>query len=168
MRTLTLVSTADPLVTVAEVRKFCRLFDTSQDEVLQILRDAAIEFVEGQLREQIRERTWRLTAEDGDTLSGLVFPKWPVISIDQVTFDAVEQDVEDFAVDATSDPPQLDGDVSGEVQVIEWTAGVTSLPAARKLLILQVARDNYFSDSLAIGTKLLLESENQHTDAVRG
>lgn len=166
MKTLEQIATVDPRVTVAECRAFCRLFDTSQDATLEILRDAAIEFIEGQLREQIRERQWRLTTSGGDTISGLVFPKWPVISIDAVTLDGVDQDVGDYVVDATTNPPQLDGDVSGSEQIIEWTAGVRTLPAARKLLILQVVRDNYFADQLSSGTRLLLESENQHIDAV--
>lgn len=170
MLTLSLVSADDPPVTVDECRKFCRLFDNSQDDNLVVLRDAAIEFIEGQLREQIRLRKWRLTATEGEIAPGLVFPKWPALEVTKYSVAGVNQSLATLVIDSSGDPPTLAGTLPGGsgAQVLEWRAGASPISAARKLLILQVTRDSYFENELAIGTKLLLESENKHIDAVRG
>ncbi len=170
MLTLSLVSADDPPVTTEECRQFCRLFDNSHDGNLNILRDAAIEFIEGQLREQIRLRKWRLTATAGEIVSGLVFPKWPVLEVTKFSIGGVDQSLTGLVINSENEPATLEGTLptGTGTQVLEWRAGASPINAARKLLILQVTRDHYFENELAIGTKLLLESENKHIDAVRG
>ena len=176
MKKLEVIAVADAPISVDECRGFLRLFDSSHDAVLMTLRDAAIEFIEGQLREQIRTRTWRLTCTDGDTINGLTFSKWPVISIEEIKLAGVAQSLTPFGVNAWENPPKLTGTLSGSGdQVIEWKAGAVMLSAAKRLLILQMVADYHRqreatggSDKLSIGTRLLLEGENQQIDAVRG
>lgn len=174
--TLQLVSVDDPPVTVDECRRFCRLFDESHNETLAILKDAAIEFIEGQLREQLRLRKWRLTATEGEITEGLLLPKWPALELTSLTVNSVAQSLTGLGINSEDDPPKLTGTIpSGSNQVLEWRAGCSPLSAARKLLILQVVADynrqreaSGGASQLSIGTKLLLEGENKHTDAVRG
>lgn len=163
-------------MTVDEARLFCRLFDPSHDPTLRLMIDAATEFIEGQLREALRVRTYRLTATAGEITAGLVLPKWPVIEITSLDVDNVAQSLSGIGVDQFQWPAKLTGTIpSGTTQVLEWKAGYATLSAARKLLILQMVADMRANPEasggqaqLSIGTKLLLEGENQHIDAVRG
>jgi uncharacterized phiE125 gp8 family phage protein len=173
---LEIVSAETAPVTVAEAKAYCRLFDSAQDSVMAILVDAAIEFVEGQLRESLRVRNYRLTANAGEITAGFVLPKWPVLSIVSLSVDGNNQSLTGLGVDQFQWPAKLTGNwPSGASQVLTWRAGYTTLSAARKCLILQVVADMYAnreasggSMQMSIGTKLLLEGENQHIDAVRG
>lgn len=172
---LTVVSKDDPedfLCTIAECRKFCRLYDQSQDETLFTLRAAAIEFIEGQLREELLAKTWRLTATAGEITDGMVFPKWPVQSIVSISSGSA-------SVDYSTEPPVLRVtglNPSGTV-TLDWRTGLSNafVPGVEKLLILQMVADwranaeaSGGSPQLSIGTRLLLEGRNKHIDAVRG
>lgn len=173
---LEIVSEESPHVTVDEARLFCRLFDPSHDPTLRILIDAATEFIEGQLRESLRVRTYRLTATAGEITAGLTLPKWPVIALTSLTVDTVARSLTGIGVDQFEWPSRLTGTIpQGTTQVLEWRAGYLKLSAARKLLILQMVADwrenpeaSGGNQQLSIGTKLLLEGENKHIDAVRG
>lgn len=172
---LEIVSEENPHVTVDEARTFCRLFDPSHDATLRLLVDAATEFIEGQLRESLRVRTYRLTATAGEITAGFILPKWPVIQLTALTVDSVDR-LSGVGVDQFQWPAKLMGTIAqGTTQVLEWRAGYASLAATRKLLILQMVADmranpeaSGGNQALSIGTKLLLEGENQHIDAVRG
>jgi hypothetical protein len=176
---LEIVSEENPHVTVDEARTFCRLFDPSHDATLRLLVDAATEFIEGQLRESLRVRTYRLTATAGEITAGLVLPKWPVIQLTALTVNGAVQSLAGIGVDQFQWPAKLTGVIpTGTTQVLEWRAGYLSLASTRKLLILQMVADwranpeasavSPLGNELSIGTKLLLEGENQHIDAVRG
>lgn len=174
----TIVSTAqeEPPVSVEEARRFCRLFDDSHDEVLRLLIDAAIDFIEGQLREQLRVRTWQMTATAGEITAGMVLPKWPVLELVSLSVNGSPVNLAGIGVDQFDWPARLAGPIpTGTTQVLTWKAGYLQISAARKLLILQVVADYHRQREasggerdLSIGTKLLLEGENQHIDAVRG
>ncbi len=174
---LEIVSIENPPVTVDEARKFCRLFDDSHDPVLRLLIDAAIEFLEGQLREQLRVRTWRMTSTAGEITAGMILPKWPVIELSSFSVAGNSQSMTGLSFDQPQWPAKLTGSyaASGD-QVLTWKAGpIGGISASRKLLILQVVADYHRQREasggerdLSIGTKLLLEGENQHIDAVRG
>ncbi len=173
---LEIVSAEDPPVTVDEARLFCRLFDQSHDPTLKLLIDAATEFIEGQLREVLRVRTYRLTATAGEITAGLVLPKWPVIQLVSLSVGGSPVSLSGIGVDQYQWPAKLTGTIpTGSTQVLQWKAGYTQLAATRKLLILQMVADwrqnpeaSGGQVQLSIGTKLLLEGENQHIDAVRG
>lgn len=173
---LEIVSADAAPVSLAEAKAFCRLFDTAQDTVISLLIDAAIEFVEGQLRESLRVRTYRITANAGEITAGFILPKWPVIDLQSLSVNGVNQSLTGLGVDQWQWPAKLTGVwPSGTSQVLTWRAGYSTLSAARKVLILQMLADMYAQREagggemqLSIGTKLLLEGENQHIDAVRG
>lgn len=166
---LTIVSTGDRPVTVEEARDYARLFDDSHNLTLGILIDAAIDFLETELREVLLPKRYRWTgsAEQWDA-----FPKWPVQQIHTLTCDGVDK-LSSFSVDDSVQPHELVGTLSGTV-VMEWTAGAAIIPAARKLLVLALvaewAKDREMAANTAqLGTafKLLLESQKSHYDAVR-
>jgi uncharacterized phiE125 gp8 family phage protein len=157
-------------VTVAEARAYCRLYDTAQDSTLEIIIDAAVEFIEAELRESLRQVRYRWTGQPREFFG---FPRWPVAELQSIEMDGLAVSLEDYQVDRNTQPEGLIGPLSGTV-VIEWTAGLEALPPARKLLVLAVVAEFVRNREaaanaaqLSTAVRLLLQSQKSEYDAVR-
>ena len=167
---LSAISTDDPPVTVEEAKSYCRLFDDSHNTNLALMIDAAVELIESELRENLRPTRYRWSGTAGQWNR---FPEWPVQEIHSISCDEADQDLDDYSVDDSVQPPLLVGTLTGSV-VIEWTAGLAILPAARKLLVLaMVAEFRRNPEAASNGNQLsapiqrLLQSQKSEYDAVR-
>lgn len=137
---------ADGLLPMAECKRHLRVTSNDEDELLMVLRDAAIEFIEQycEVRFAATELTWRAERFPRSSSQPLDLSASPVIALSSVTWlgpsgDQVEGEVATFRLGTKGDVlPSIGGawptDVGGGIE-IAFTAGYADDGAPKSLLL---------------------------------
>lgn len=178
-----------PLLQVAEVKKYLRVYDTEHDSVIMVLIDAAIEFIQTYTRQTFRKTQYRWQT----TEQPLKIPRFPVISVDLLEYtdtdgnwaEVAAEDLAEYEITLDT-PPLFRGDSLNAPLRITWTAGLAASVAEATnedwpmdliVLVWQVVEENFvhhtptpanaqaihFSNSF----KLAIEQYSTHHDAIR-
>lgn len=135
-------------LSTATVKAYLRVYDREHDDVIDMLIDAAVEFIQTYTRQTFRHTEFRYTTD----IQPIVIPRFPVISVDDVEFtnssDAFESlaDLDDYELDADLVPPQFVGPSINAPVRVTWQAGIVSdadWPRDLVLLIWQIVDENF-------------------------
>ena len=134
------------VVTLAEAKEFCEVDFDSQNTVIQILIDAAEEFVEKECGLDLEQDDYEESVEGGGY--ALHPTHRPVASVDAVAdaeADDEEVDEEEWRVDGDLIIRQDEArwESGPNRYTLSYTGGYESVPAALKLLILGLVRRSY-------------------------
>lgn len=164
---------------LAKVKNYLRVYDSEHDSTIQLLIEAAIEFIQTYTRQTFRPTTY----EQVFTTSPVVLPRFPVINLVSVSiFDGanyVSGDLADWQEVETL-PPQLRFLGSDAVFLpvkVRWVAGLVDWPKDLTLLVYQMVEENFDRRGTTPETaqaakfsrshQLALEQYCTHHDAVR-
>jgi hypothetical protein len=166
-------------LSLAKVKNYCRVYDDEHDSLIELLIEAAVEFIQTYTRQTFRETQYR----EELTKQPIELARFPVLSIDEI-----EQTIED-AFEALSGPevaayelqdttpPTYKGPMIGKPIRVTWTAGWDEWPKDLILLVYQMVEENLYRRGTTPGTaqaaqfsrahQLALEQYCTHHDAVR-
>ena len=132
-----------------KVKTHCRIYDTEHDATIDLLIDAAVEFIQTYTRQ-----TFRVSVYEQVTASAklpLILARMPVISVDLLEYRETSGawkplTVADFELDTEVMPWRLTrNSVDGDRFRVTYTSGFTEWPADLVLLIMQMVSENFDS-----------------------
>lgn len=165
-------------LSTASVKEYLRVFDDSHDAVIDLLIDAAVQFVETFTRQTFRRRQYRMTS-DGVVMI-LQHPLQSIDTIEQTvggSFVAVDP-ITDYQPTQTT-PPTVHLSKLASPYRVTYTAGLPDgdWPADLVLLIWQMVEEHFtarraapdkpHSAKFSRAFQLTLEQYCTHHDAVR-
>ena len=167
-------------LSIDRVREYCRVYpdqfgNSDHDTQLQLMIDAAVEFVQSYCRQVFRTTQFRQTTE----LHAFALQRFPVQSIDSAeVYSGDWSATTDFTL-VEKEPPLFcfDAAQSYEQYRVTYTAGFDDWPADLTLLVLQIAEENFTNRGATPSTtqgvnlsrvhRLALEQYATHIDALR-
>jgi len=166
-------------LSLAKVKNYCRVYDDEHDDTIELLIDAAVEFIQTYTRQTFRATTFR----EELLVQPIVLNRFPVISIA-----TIEKTVDDVWVALTAGeraeyieqdtvPPTFSGPSIGKPIRVTWQAGWADWPRDLILLVWQMVEESFGHRGTTPGTAqaaafsrahlLALEQYCTHHDAAR-
>jgi hypothetical protein len=127
---------------LARVKNYLRVYDDEHDSTIQLLIEAAVEFIQTLTRQTFRRTQYSQIFRR----SPLILTRFPVLSVD-----LIEQTEAESFVEVASDgyqlsesvPPQIFGPSLSAPVRITWTAGYDDWPKDLVLLVWQMCEENF-------------------------
>lgn len=173
------VLSRDPLpveLSLDRVKNYCRVYGDEHDTTLQLIVDAAVEFVQGYTRQVFRPAQYRQVSD----VAAFSLARFPVQSVDLIEVgDGEAWTAHSGHQLTTTQPPMLclTAPVPAEQYRVTYTAGHSEWPADLILLVLQMTEENFENRGVtpvsATAVKfsraheLALEQHASHVDAAR-